>query len=61
MARETAMPNAHLETLNARHAKLDAKLAEERRRPLPDPVRLTRIKREKLRLKEELSRSAPAH
>lgn len=52
------MPNAHVETLNARHAKLDAKLAEESRRPLPDPVRLTSIKREKLKLKEALARTA---
>lgn len=50
------MPNAHVTTLNARHAQLDAKLAEERGRPLPDAARLTKIKREKLRLKEELSR-----
>jgi hypothetical protein len=52
------MPNAHVETLNARHARLDAKLAEERNRPLPDAARLTQIKREKLRLKEELVRGS---
>jgi hypothetical protein len=52
------MPNAHVETLNARHARLDAKLEEERRRPLPDAVRLTSLKREKLLLKEELSRGS---
>lgn len=58
MMRETLMPNAHVETLNARHARLDAKLAEERNRPLPDAARLTQIKREKLRLKEELVRGS---
>lgn len=55
------MPNARVETLNARHAQLDAKLAEERQRPLPDAVRLTKLKREKLKLKEELTRSAAAN
>ncbi|WP_416908220.1 MAG: YdcH family protein [Polymorphobacter sp.] len=49
--------NPHIESLTARHARLEARLADEQRRPLPDPVRLTQIKREKLRLKEEVSRS----
>ncbi len=52
------MPNSHLESLTARHARVDAKLAAESRRPLPDAVALTKLKREKLRLKEELVRSA---
>jgi hypothetical protein len=52
------MPNAHLASLNARHASLDATLAAEARRPLPDHVRLAQLKREKLRLKEEMQRSA---
>ncbi|GGI88707.1 hypothetical protein GCM10007973_26340 [Polymorphobacter multimanifer] len=52
------MPNSHVESLNARHARLEAKLAVESRRPLPDAVALTKLKREKLRLKEELVRSA---
>ncbi len=51
------MPNAHTEQLTARHARLEATLNEERRRPLPDSSRLTRLKREKLKLKEEISRS----
>jgi hypothetical protein len=51
------MPSSHIESLNARHARLDAKLAAESRRPLPDAVALTKLKREKLRLKETLSRS----
>ncbi|OYU15247.1 MAG: hypothetical protein CFE37_06685 [Alphaproteobacteria bacterium PA4] len=52
------MANAHLATLNAKHAALEASVAAETRRPLPDQVVLARLKREKLRLKEEMSRSA---
>jgi hypothetical protein len=50
------MPNAHLASLNARHASLDESLALETRRPMPDQVRLAQLKREKLRLKEEISK-----
>jgi len=52
------MPNAHLETLSARHARLDANLADESRRPNPDQNRLTRLKREKLKLKEAIQAQA---
>ena len=50
------MPNAHLATLNARHASLDESLARETRRPLPDQSLLAQLKREKLRVKEEISK-----
>ncbi len=50
------MANAHLATLNARHAALEASLAAETRRPLPDQAELARLKREKLKLKEEITR-----
>lgn len=50
------MPNAHLESLTARHARLDANLADESRRPQPDQNRVNRLKREKLKLKEEINR-----
>lgn len=50
------MPNAHLTTLEARHAQLEASLMREGQRPLPDSVRLAALKREKLRLKEEMAR-----
>jgi hypothetical protein len=55
---ETVMPNAHLKTLTDRHARLETRLGEESRRPHPDQMRMTRLKREKLMLKEELSRQA---
>ena len=50
------MANAHLASLAARHAALDASLSSEAQRPLPDQVRVTRLKREKLKVKEEISR-----
>jgi len=49
------MPNAHLTTLAARHAQLEASLMREFQRPVPDSVRLAELKREKLRLKEAMA------
>jgi hypothetical protein len=54
--REYPMANAHLATLNARHAALEASVNAENRRPMPDQARLAQLKREKLKLKEEISR-----
>lgn len=48
------MANAHLESLTARHARIDASLAAEMRRPVPDAAMVTKLKREKLRLKDEV-------
>jgi hypothetical protein len=49
---------AHLDTLVEKHHALQAAIDEESHRPLPDQVRVTQLKREKLKLKEEISRSA---
>jgi len=46
------MATAHLVSLTARHAALDASVDAETRRPLPDQTRLARLKREKLKVKE---------
>jgi len=51
------MATAHREQLIARHARLDASLAAELKRPLPDPTTLRRLKREKLKLKDEIGTS----
>ena len=51
------MANAHLNSLNARHAALDASVNAETRRPLPDQVTLARLKREKLKVKEAIVQS----
>lgn len=55
------MANAHLDSLNARHAALSRSVDAEARRPLPDQVVLAKLKREKLKVKEavEAGRSAP--
>jgi hypothetical protein len=45
-----------LRALEQRHATLEARIAEEDNRPRPDADQLTRLKREKLRLKEEMER-----
>jgi hypothetical protein len=43
-------------TLKAKHARLEHEIDEEVHRPLPDTVHLTELKREKLRIKEEIQR-----
>ncbi len=45
-----------LRALEERHAALEARIADEDNRPRPDAEQLTRLKREKLRLKEEMER-----
>ena len=47
---------AHIETLKERHAILEHRIADEDHRPQPDNDALTRLKVEKLRLKEEMER-----
>lgn len=49
------MQNAHLESLTAKHANLDARISEENLRPSPDDTALARLKKEKLRLKDEIT------
>jgi hypothetical protein len=54
---------SRLESLKARHAELEARIEEEDQRPRPDAETMTRLKREKLHLKEEIERlraSVPA-
>jgi hypothetical protein len=50
------MHQAHVSALQAKHAGLEARISEENQRPLPDMARLARLKKEKLRVKEEISR-----
>lgn len=47
--------SAHLEQLNAKHAKLEQQIQQEMRSPLPDTVLLTELKKQKLHIKDELS------
>lgn len=45
---------AHDTALAAKHAGLEAQIAEELRRPAPDQALLARLKKQKLQIKEEL-------
>ncbi|PPQ26839.1 YdcH family protein [Rhodopila globiformis] len=48
--------NTRLDALKERHASLETRIDEEDQRPSPDTQVLTRLKLEKLRLKEEMER-----
>jgi hypothetical protein len=47
---------ARLDALKERHAALERRIADEDQRPRPDSETLTRLKIEKLRVKEEMER-----
>ncbi|MDQ2878090.1 MAG: YdcH family protein [Pseudomonadota bacterium] len=49
------MQTAHYSALEAKHAVLDRQIAEETHRPMPDPAALTELKKQKLRIKEEMT------
>ncbi len=48
--------NARIASLEERHAALERRILDEDARPRPDELELARLKREKLRLKEEMER-----
>ncbi len=50
----------HIESLKAKHAELDTLIAQETARPQPDDAVIGGLKKQKLRIKDELSRLAPA-
>lgn len=47
---------ARLDSLKDRHAALEARISDEDQRPRPDSTTLTRLKLEKLHVKEEMER-----
>ena len=49
------MHQAHVSALQAKHAGLEARIIEESQRPKPDTATLSRLKKEKLKVKEEMS------
>ena len=49
------MANAHLTALESKHNELEAMIAKEEARPAPDDVKLHTLKKQKLRLKDELT------
>ena len=49
------MQTAHLSALEAKHAVLDQRIDNETHRPMPDALLIADLKKQKLRLKEEIS------
>lgn len=47
---------AHLQELKKKHAHLSAKVEEVQRNPASDDLTIRELKKEKLRLKEEIAR-----
>lgn len=48
------MDQTQVETLEHQHAQLEALIDEEEHRPHPDDIRLHQLKKEKLKIKDEL-------
>lgn len=46
----------HIHALRTKHQTIDAELKLEAQRPAPDPTTITKLKREKLKLKDEIER-----
>jgi len=51
----------HLTKLQEKHAGLERAIEKENLRPVPNSVRITELKRQKLRLKEEINSFSHAH
>jgi hypothetical protein len=51
----------HVESLTAKHAEIEDIIAREEHRPNPDTIRLMNLKRQKLRLKEEMAKFTARH
>ena len=48
--------NAHLAELSEKHRLLERRIEQELSRPASDDVKVRRLKREKLKLKDEIAR-----
>jgi hypothetical protein len=48
------MQHAHISALQHRHADIEARILEEAQRPQPDMTLLSRLKKEKLKVKEAI-------
>jgi len=48
--------DTHLSALEIKHATLEKSIDAEKCRPAPDTLKITELKREKLKLKEEILR-----
>ncbi len=47
--------SAHLQELTNKHENLDRTIQKEFKRPAPDTLKLSQLKKEKLRIKEQIS------
>ncbi|WP_340108423.1 YdcH family protein [Pikeienuella sp. HZG-20] len=52
--------SSHLAELRRKHANLEQKIEMEMRSPAADELQISKLKREKLRLKDEISRLGEA-
>ena len=48
-----------IESLRAKHASLKEMIETENQRPHPDDMQITKLKREKLRIKDEIAALSP--
>lgn len=55
------MDKAHVDSLASKHAALQAQIDAEEQRPHPDDVVLHRLKKEKLRIKDEMLGLSTVH
>jgi hypothetical protein len=53
-AKEMGMQQAHVSALEIKHAEIEARILEENQRPMPDMATLSRLKKEKLKVKEAI-------
>jgi hypothetical protein len=49
------MHTAHISALSAKHSVLDRRIASESQRPNPDTILIADLKKQKLRVKEEMA------
>ncbi|MCK0099869.1 DUF465 domain-containing protein [Qipengyuania sp. S6317L1] len=56
-AHSSGAQTSHLSALQTKHAGLEARLRDEMARPAPDAAAVQALKRQKLKLKEEIRRS----
>ena len=49
------MQSSHQAALETKHAVLDQRIARESQRPMPDSMLIAELKKQKLRVKEEIA------
>ena len=57
MAKEDKMDTGHISALHAKHAGLEARIRDETARPAPDNILVAMLKKQKLRIKQELAQA----